>query len=406
MSTAKLSVAVMKETLAALEAANGNQTHAAVALGISRTTLQSRLLNAKTHGKHVGMDVDPESAPFLKSRVKRLEAELKRAGETQLEHSFIKEKILEIEKHVTDADAPGWVLTPEKKSDIPGVPHLLLSDLHFGEVVDPSQVGGVNKYNLKIAKERILTVAERTVKLLSIISPQLQYPGMVIGLGGDLVNGNLREEMTATNDENIMPVLIELFETLGSMIETFAEKFGKLFIPCVAGNHGRSTIKTWSSDRHATSFEWLLYNLLAKRFASDPRIQFLIPNGVDANYRIYNHRFCLSHGDAFRGGDGVIGVLGPVVRGDYKKRSRNSQINQSYDTLLIGHFHQYVHLTKLIINGSLVGYNEYAYINNFPYEEPAQALFLTHPKHGITFRMPVFASEHSTKKNRPWASVK
>jgi hypothetical protein len=338
--------------------------------------------------------------------VKRLERELKQAGEAQLEHSFIKEKILQMERGTFDAQTPAWVMTPKKSHDIAGVPTLFLSDLHFGEVVDPSQVGGVNKYNLTIAKERVVVVTERTIKLLSIISPQFEYPGLVLALGGDLVNGNLREEMTATNEENIMPVVIDLFETLGSMIETLVEKFGKLFIPCVAGNHGRSTVKTWSSDRHATSFEWLLYCLLAKRFASDSRITFLIPNGVDANYRIYTHRFCLTHGDAFRGGDGVIGVLGPVIRGDYKKRSRNSQINQDYQTMLLGHFHQYVHLTKLIINGSLVGYNEYAYINNFPYEDPAQALFLTHPKHGITFRMPVFATDRMTKGNTPWVSVK
>lgn len=385
----------------------GSISGAASAANVPRNTMDCRIREAKRRGFTAGKAIDDLHNPvFLQSRIKRLESELKIAGRERLEHDMVKRKILKLEDRVADAKTPLWVTTPKKGSNRPGVPTLMLSDLHFGEVVDPTQVGGVNTYNLRIARERIRTVTTGTSHLLSIISPQFEYPGIVIALGGDLVNGNLREEMTATNDENIMPVVIELFETIGSMIETMVEKFGKVFLPCVAGNHGRSTIKTWSSDRHATSFEWLLYCLLAKRFAGDSRIAFHIPNGVDANYRIYNHRFCLSHGDAFRGGDGVIGVLGPVVRGDYKKRARNSQINQSYDTLLIGHFHQYVHLTKLIINGSLVGYNEYAYINNFPYEKPCQALFLTHPDHGMTFRMPVFASNEEAIASTPWVSVK
>jgi hypothetical protein len=42
------------------------------------------------------------------------------------------------------------------------------------------------------------------------------------------------------------------------------------------------------------------------------------------------------------------------------------------------------------VNGSLKGYDEYAYTNNFPFEPPTQALWLTHPEFGITISMPVF----------------
>jgi hypothetical protein len=142
---------------------------------------------------------------------------------------------------------------------------------------------------------------------------------------------------------------------------------------------------------HHTSFDWLLYCFLAKHFEGDKRVTFLIPDGPDAYYKIYGHRYLLTHGDQFRGGDGMIGALGPIIRGDHKKRSRNSQIDMGYDTLLLGHWHQYIHLTRLIVNGSLKGYDEYAYSNNFPFEQPQQALWLTHPKYGITRQHQVHA---------------
>jgi hypothetical protein len=76
-----------------------------------------------------------------------------------------------------------------------------------------------------------------------------------------------------------------------------------------------------------------------------------------------------------------------------------------YDTLIMGHFHQYMHLTRLIVNGSLKGYDEYVYNNNFPFEKPQQALWLTHPKYGITYRMPVYVDKGRKPITTSWVSV-
>jgi hypothetical protein len=202
-----------------------------------------------------------------------------------------------------------------------------------------------------------------------------------------------------------MPAVLDLYGVLIGVVKTLADTFGRVLLPCVTGNHGRDTQKIWSKDRHHTSFDWLLCRFLAKHFENDKRVTFFIPDGPDAYYRIYGHRYLLTHGDAFRGGDGLIGCLGPIVRGDHKKRSRNAQIDLDYDTLLLGHFHQYIHLTRMIVNGSLKGMDEYAYSNNFPFEAPQQALWLTHPKYGITFRMPVYVDRFREPHKTAWASI-
>ena len=101
----------------------------------------------------------------------------------------------------------------------------------------------------------------------------------------------------------------------------------------------------------------------------------------------------------------MIGALGPIIRGDHKKRSRNTQIDLEYDTLLLGHWHSYIHLTRLIVNGTLKGYDEYAYANNFPFEQPQQALWITHPRHGITFRMPVYVEQKRQVGKLSWVGI-
>jgi hypothetical protein len=281
-----------------------------------------------------------------------------------------------------------------------------LSDLHWGEKVEASQINGVNRYNRKIAHQRMERLIEGALRLLSIISPKLDYPGIVIPLGGDMISGNIHDELTATNEMNSMESVLDLFTVLCGVIEGMANRFGHVLLPCVTGNHGRDTHKIWNKDRHKTSFDWLVYNFLAKRFEGDKRVQFYIPDGPDALFKIYGYRYLLTHGDQFRGGDGMIGALGPIIRGDHKKRSRNTQIDMDYDTMILGHWHQYIHLTRLVVNGTLKGYDEYAFNNNFAFEPPQQALWITHPTRGITFRSPVFVEKEAVMKRVPaWASV-
>jgi hypothetical protein len=221
-----------------------------------------------------------------------------------------------------------------------------------------------------------------------------------------MISGNIHDELSATNEINSMPAVLDLFVHIGAAIKQLADTFGNVFVPCVSGNHGRDTRKIWGKDRHHTSFDWLLYCFLAKRFEDDPRVTFHIPDGPDAYYSIYDYRYLLTHGDQFRGGDGMIGALGPILRGDHKKRSRNSQIDMEYDTLLLGHFHQLIQLNHVIVNGSLKGYDEYAYANNFRFEQPQQAMWLTHPKHGITCRWPVQVGEVvKSEMKTSWVSV-
>jgi hypothetical protein len=203
-----------------------------------------------------------------------------------------------------------------------------------------------------------------------------------------------------------MPSILDITGKLTWMIDELLKHFPRIFLPCVTGNHGRNTHKIWTKDRHATSFDWLIYNLLAKHYEQDKRVTFLIPDGPDAYYRIYGHRFLLTHGDQFRGGDGLIGCLGPIIRGDHKKRSRNAQIDMEYDTMMLGHWHQYIHHSRVIVNGSLKGYDEYAYTNNFGFEEPQQALFVNHPKHGITYRMPVKVDRAGKAQKAAWVSIR
>ena len=102
-------------------------------------------------------------------------------------------------------------------------------------------------------------------------------------------------------------------------------------------------------------------------------------------------RYRLTHGDTFKGGDGIIGPIGPVTRGTLKRGRMASSIGKPFDCMLIGHFHTLTWGSNCIINGSLPGFSEFAMSLSVTAEPPAQALWLTTEKHGRTIQMPVYA---------------
>jgi len=383
---------------------------AAMMLGISVGAFNNRIFQAQIKFSNPQKPPVSKPNPFIdklaeaQDRIKQLESMTFSHQEEKLTSDYIKRKIIKIKD--SPVNPPKWTINLDKKKKFAGVPTLFASDWHWGEIVDPNQINGVNEYNMTIAQNRAKQMIEKAIDLLKNNIAHTEYPGIVYVLGGDMVSGDIHEELMATNEKEIMPVVIDLFGVLIWCIETLANEFGNVFVPCVSGNHGRNTHKIRNKGRNFTSFDWLLYQFLAKHFENDKRVQFLIPDGPDAYYSIYGHKYLLTHGDQFRGGDGVIGALGPIIRGDHRKRSRNAQIDMSYDTMIIGHWHQLIQLERLIVNGSLKGYDEYAYSNNFGFEPPRQAMWLTHPEHGITFSIPIYCDKQKKQIVTDWISWK
>jgi predicted phosphodiesterase len=291
-------------------------------------------------------------------------------------------------------EPPDWLLGEigkGAKSGTPGTPMTIWSDWHWGEVVKPEEVGGVNEFNAEVAERRVRELVRNTIDLCRNHTGRLatKFPGIVVMLGGDMITGTIHEELANTNDRTTQQSINDLSDVLIWALEKMADEFGKVFVPCVVGNHGRSTKRTVTKGRVYTSHEWNIYCNLERHFRRDKRVQFYIPNESDAYFRVYNHRFLLTHGDGLgvKGGDGIIGAIGPIMRGTLKTSKSEAQIGRDFDTIVMGHWHQMLWLPGAIVNNCLKGYDEFARLFlRAPYSAPSQALWLVHPKWGITAR--------------------
>lgn len=325
----------------------------------------------------------------MEKEIRRLNSALDEANEHAVTSTVLQQLIHGANDHGFGEVAP-WLAGPRKRTKATaGTPTLFLSDIHFDEVVKPEQVDFVNEFNHEIAVKRIKHCFSRAITLLKDHFSLPRYDGMVVALGGDMLSGNIHEELAETNEQRILSSVLDLTDLLITGIGMCADEFGKVFVPCVVGNHGRLHKKPRAKGRVRDNFEWLIYQYIAKYFASDDRVTVMIPDSADAQFSIYDLNMLLTHGDQFKGGGGVSGVFAPLMTGMARKQKRQQSVKRPFDIMMMGHWHQYIHTESLLINGSVKGYDEFAYLMNFAYERPQQALFVAHPDKGCTFRMPV-----------------
>jgi predicted phosphodiesterase len=235
------------------------------------------------------------------------------------------------------------------------------------------------------------------------------YPGAVIAVLGDMITGNIHEDLAMTNDGPVMWSVNEVENQLIGLIKSWKKKFKKIAVICVPGNHGRNTVKPRINNKVYESYEWLIYCHIEQYFRNDPDVSVYVPNEVDAHFSIYGHRIMATHGDTLgvKGGDGLIGALGPIARGAMKIGAQQRQVGRDFDTLLIGHYHFYMprgDATPVLMSSALMGYNTYAHLQlRVRASRPSQALSFIHHKHGFTAQWPMYLDKKVlAPKREPW----
>lgn len=385
------------ELLKLIEDCGGNISQAARKHGLNRSYLSQQVNLASARGlthKTIVKDI----VPALETKVRLLERELAAVKRDNLSVEEVRRTIYSLAEMVPDP--PTW-LTKERPPNLPGVPMTCWSDWHWAERVSLTQTGGANKFNRAIAKERVKLLVDHTIDLTMHHMVNPKYPGIVVCLGGDMITGGIHDELRETNEGTIQQALLEVQEQIIAALTALADVFGNVFVPCVVGNHARGTVRPRMKDFVYESYEWNLYCQLEAYFkrVDDKRIQFHIPGEADAYFTVLGHRFALTHGDRLgvKGGDGIIGTIGPVVRGVKKLLLSEAENGRPVDTVILCHYHTYIPRGDAfpgIVNGALIGYNEYARNElRVPPARPSQALWFIHEKHGFTAQWPIYLDQ-------------
>lgn len=347
-------------------------------------------------------DVIPEELTLveehkLKTKVRQLETQVKELLTDNVSNQIFVDfttRVIEGNK----VENPGWLLknVEKDKKTSPAIVTAVLSDIHYGEVINGSEIEFCNAYDTFIAAERLEKFFSNIVTLTKDYLSGLDIEGLVLLLGGDFLSGSIHDELKETNEISDYQAVLELSSLLADGILFLENHFKNIHVKAVPGNHARNSKKPRMKKRAINDLDWLTYQLTSKYVKDalptgfEDNVTFHITEGSDISFSIYDTRFVLTHGDQFNGGSGISGMLSPLMLGDHRKRKRQQSLGNPYDWLIMGHWHQLMLGAQgIIVNGSVVGYNEYAYNKNLPVEVPQQAFWVTDPEHGVTLRAPI-----------------
>src|SRR3990167_685780 len=257
-----------------------------------------------------------------KREIRRLQDRLRRT-QTDLAKA---EESLGIVRRIEHAvpDPPKWLAPPPGKKHR-GTPVLLMADNHFDEVVRPEEIMGLNCYNRDIAEQRLRRTFEGAVTLPEqYLGTSLARDGIVVAHAGDLITGEIHDELTETNEAK-PPETIDFFlDPMIAGLDMLHASYGQVHVIGVSGNHDRLNKKYRAKGQARTSGAWLFWKIVPRHYRSNGKVTFTIPDGPDTIFPVYDTRFFLHHGEAFKGGGGIAGPLTPLSIGHYRTSRKHA----------------------------------------------------------------------------------
>lgn len=267
-----------------------------------------------------------------------------------------------------------------------------LSDTHIGEVVSKEQMGGLNSYNIDIFNNRLYNWAEKVAELTNLRRAYTRIDNLYVPLLGDLVGGEIHQELIKTNEENVMGQMIRGANLIAQALVKLSSNFENIYVPCVVGNHGRLEIKPPAKNIYV-SWDYMLFQWIAAFCKNQKNIHFEIPKSFYCIFTVAGRKILIMHGDSIKGGFAGLPYYGFNRAAAYLRQSlqinRNisdEEVSSYFDAMIIGHFHKHEELDlgtgPLIVASCMKGTDEYAFAKLHVASRPSQIVTFWHPIYG------------------------
>lgn len=266
---------------------------------------------------------------------------------------------------------------------------LVLSDIHAGEIISAADTNFLNEYNFDIACDRLKLLVNKIQNL--ILHKLIGYNFRklyILGLG-DFISGHIHEELVEGAEGNVVEWTINLSFVLAQMIQDLLQVYPEIEFVGVVGNHGRLYKKPRFKSRYV-NWDFLTYQFLSMFCYNDiksGRVKFDIPTSFWTLKEINGWNWLIMHGDNIQGWNGVPWY--GITRAIHRLKELVATKNLKFNYAVMGHFHNRGLLDtmdgQLIVNGSVIGGNEYSIGKMFTTGRPNQHFCGVHIKEGISW---------------------
>jgi hypothetical protein len=281
----------------------------------------------------------------------------------------------------------------------------MLSDVHADERVRLGETPYPNVYDPEIADRSIGRFFSGAEWLIAHHRSAFAIRDVVCWFGGDLMSGHIHDELKENTSATPIEMMLWLRPRLVAGIDRLLAdpKIDRLLVPCSYGNHGRNTHKPYRALGAIHSYEWALYQFLALHYAKEPRVKFLADKSAHQYVHVYDWDLHFHHGDETNYGGGVGGITIPL-----NKATAQWDLASKCHYHHFGHWHQYIDTGRIVVNGSVIGFNAYAMSIKATPEPPQQAFYLLDSKRGKTCKSPIWVRDSADlvgeEKTACWAT--
>jgi len=273
-----------------------------------------------------------------------------------------------------------------------------LSDTHIGESVNLQQMGGMNQYDFEIFNNRLHGWAIQLLNLVTYRRNSADVNELVIPLLGDMVSGDIHEELSKTNIDHCMGQMIRGANLISQALRYLAPHFDSIKIPCVVGNHGRMTKKPPMKNKYM-DWDYLMYQWIAAFCRNHSNIEFDISQSFFHIFNVANRNILITHGDAVSGGGSQQSLMKTVS--NLRSMLQYNQVGTEkthFDSVMLGHFHRVdeidIDTGELHICGCMKGPDEFSFQRMQKASSPKQILTYWHPTYGYIGKEVIYLSRY------------
>lgn len=275
---------------------------------------------------------------------------------------------------------------------------LHISDVHGGEDVSLHEMDGLNSYNAEICRARLRRMFQKTASILTEHRANEPVEEVIICLGGDMIDNNLREESRRGGSMPVVQSAQMVAECIAGGIEFLRKEVAvPIRVYTSPGNHGRLTQKPHIVEGNIDNWDVMVSWGVEKIIGDAPDVRFFYTGSGEALFNVYGWWFLLRHGHEGAAGSG--GMYGPVykqVRGMYRAHTSYSRRGRGFHWVLQGHDHTHSAIPFGFANGSVVGYNAYAMRKLLADPSPAvQNLLIVEERLGVIAPLPLYLGDPS-----------
>jgi len=263
-----------------------------------------------------------------------------------------------------------------------------ISDGHMGAIQLPDEIEGFGEYNPELCRSRQVDYAQRFCKWVDVNREAYQIDEVAVIVTGDLISGDIHEELRVTNAFPTPVQCVRAAEVLTEQIRLVASDFDKVVVHfLVEDNHARLTKIPQAKEAGYNSLNYVVGKLAEVYVSNLTNVEFNIYPQFEKVVSVLNRNYLIAHGHGVRGWMGVPWYGIERHLGKESKNRLNIIMNDitkakevGFHKYVFGHFHTYFETDFYSCCPSVSGTDAYDHQNG-RHGNPGQSAWLVHPKY-------------------------